>query len=42
MFARIWANEGIAQIVLADCGEVNVPYSGAYQNQTAAPMLAAV
>jgi len=42
MFARIWANEGIAQIVFVDCGEVSVPYSGAYQNQAAAPMLAAV
>jgi len=42
MFARIWANEGIAQIVLADCGEVEKPYEGAYQNAATVPMLATV
>jgi dCTP deaminase len=39
---RIFANEGIAQIMLFDVGEVAQAYEGAYQNQGAKVQLAAV
>lgn len=42
LHVRLWANEGIAQIVFADCGIVEKPYEGAYQNQTNGPTLSSV
>jgi deoxycytidine triphosphate deaminase len=39
---RIFANEGIAQVMLFDVGEVAQAYEGAYQNQGARVQLAAV
>jgi dCTP deaminase len=32
---RLYANEGIAQVLFYDCGTVNTPYEGVYQNQGA-------
>ena len=40
--ARIYANEGIAQVMLFDVGEVGQSYEGAYQGQSAKVHLAAV
>jgi len=39
---RIYANEGIAQVMLFDVGEVGQVYEGAYQGQSAKVHLAAV
>jgi dCTP deaminase len=39
---RIFADEGIAQVMFFRCGEVDNPYEGHYQNQTARVHLAAV
>lgn len=39
---RLYANEGIAQVIFFDCGEVDSPYEGNYQNQAANVRLAAV
>lgn len=39
---RIYANEGIAQIVFFHCGTVDSPYEGHYQDQGAKVQLAAV
>jgi dCTP deaminase len=39
---RIFADEGIAQVMFFRCGEVDKPYEGHYQNQTARVHLAAV
>lgn len=39
---RIYANEGIAQVMLFDVGEVAQAYEGAYQGQSAKVHLAAV
>jgi dCTP deaminase len=39
---RIFADEGIAQVMFFRCGEVEKPYEGHYQNQTARVHLAAV
>lgn len=39
---RIYANEGIAQVIFYDCGEVGEAYSGHYQNQGARVTTAAV
>lgn len=39
---RLYANEGIAQVVFFNCGNVDKPYEGHYQNQDAKVHLAAV
>ena len=39
---RLYANEGIAQLVLFGIEEVGEAYTGLYQNQTARVRLAAV
>ena len=39
---RLYANEGIAQVMFFRCGEVEKPYEGHYQNQGAKVHLAAV
>jgi dCTP deaminase len=39
---RLYANEGIAQVIFFDCGEVGEAYSGHYQNQGAMVTTAAV
>jgi len=39
---RLYANEGIAQVMFFRCGEVDKPYTGHYQNQGAKVQLAAV
>jgi len=39
---RLYANEGVAQLVLFGIEEVGEAYSGAYQNQGARVQLAAV
>jgi len=39
---RIFADEGIAQVMFFRCGEVDKPYEGHYQNHTARVHLAAV
>lgn len=39
---KLYANEGIAQIVFFRCGVVDKPYEGHYQNQGARVQLAAV
>jgi dCTP deaminase len=39
---RLFANEGIAQVMFFRCGEVDKPYEGHYQNQSAKVHLAAV
>ena len=39
---RLFADEGIAQAMFFRCGEVNKPYQGHYQNQSAKVHLAAV
>jgi dCTP deaminase len=39
---KLYANEGIAQVVFFRCGTVDKPYSGHYQNQGAKVQLAAV
>jgi dCTP deaminase len=39
---RLFANEGIAQVMFFRCGEVEKPYEGHYQNQSAKVHLAAV
>jgi len=39
---RLYALEGIAQVVFFDCGEVGQAYTGNYQNQDAKVQLAAV
>jgi deoxycytidine triphosphate deaminase len=39
---RLYANEGIAQVMFFRCGEVDNPYEGHYQNQGAKVQLAAV
>lgn len=39
---KLYAREGIAQVVFFDCGEVGEAYSGHYQNQGAKVRLAAV
>ena len=39
---RVYANEGIAQVVLFRCGEVAKPYEGKYQNQGASVTTAKV
>lgn len=39
---RLYANEGIAQVIFYDCGEVGEAYSGHYQNQGAMVTTAAV
>lgn len=39
---RLYANEGIAQVMFFRCGEVEKPYEGHYQNQGAKVQLAAV
>jgi dCTP deaminase len=39
---RIYANEGIAQIIFFDCGEVEQAYTGKYQNQGATVRLAGI
>ena len=39
---RLYANEGIAQVVFFDCGEVEQAYTGQYQNQGASVTLSKV
>lgn len=39
---RIYAEEGIAQVILFDCGQVEQAYTGHYQGQGASVQLAAV
>lgn len=39
---RLYAGEGIAQVMFFRCGEVDSPYTGHYQNQDAKVQLAAV
>lgn len=39
---RLYANEGIGQLVMFDCGQVGEAYSGHYQNQGAMVTTAAV
>lgn len=39
---KLYANEGIAQMILFDCGQVGRAYTGHYQNQGAKVTLAAV
>ena len=39
---RLFADEGIAQVMFFRCGEVDKPYEGHYQNQSAKVHLAAV
>lgn len=39
---RLYVNEGIAQVVFFDCGEVETPYSGNYQNQDATVKFSAI
>ena len=41
-YIRVYANEGIAQVVLFRCGEVAKPYEGKYQDQGASVTAAKV
>lgn len=41
-YIRVYANEGIAQVVLFRCGEVGKPYEGKYQDQGATVTVAKV
>ncbi len=41
-YIRVYANEGIAQVVLFRCGEVSSPYQGKYQDQGASVTAAKV
>lgn len=41
-YIRVYANEGIAQVVLFRCGEVATPYEGKYQDQGASVTAAKV
>ena len=41
-YIRVYANEGIAQVVLFRCGEVSKPYEGKYQDQSASVTAAKV